>query len=89
MNIKPFKKTEEPAKPPVAKIRLGLLYASIWQRAADDNIFYTVSFERRYKDSQGNWQSTHSYSADDLLLLAKLADRAHTEIVKLQTGEAE
>jgi hypothetical protein len=81
--------TTETAKPPVAKLRLGLLNASIWQRTTDKGAFYSVSFERRYKDGQGNWQSTHSYDAGDLLVLAKLADQAHTKIVELQTGEAE
>ena len=82
-------KTDETAKPPVARLRFGLLSASIWQRTNEDNVFYSVSFERRYRDSQGNWQSTHSYNTDELLLLAKLADRAHTEIVNLQTGGAD
>lgn len=76
----------EPAKPPIAKLRLGLIFANIWQRATDDDVFYSVSFERRYRDSQGNWQSTHSYNPDDLLLLSKLADRAHTEVTNLRAG---
>ena len=81
--------TTEPAKPPVAKLRLGLLNASIWQRTTDKGAFYSVSFERRYKDNEGKWQSTYSYDAGDLLLLAKLADQAHSKIVELQTGAAE
>lgn len=89
MNTKTEAKTRETAQPPVARLRLGLLNASIWQRTSDDNVFYSVSFERRYRDAQGNWQSTHSYNADDLLLLAKLADRAHTEIIRHQNGEAD
>ena len=46
-------------------------------------------FERRYRDNDGNWQSTHSYNVDDLLILAKLADQAHTEITKLRSGGAD
>jgi hypothetical protein len=74
------------AKPPVAKLRIGLINANIWQRTTDEDVFYSVSFERRYRDSEGNWQSTHSYNAEDLLVLAKLADQAHTEILNLRTG---
>ena len=81
--------TAEPAKPPVAKLRLGLLNASIWQRKTDMSTFCSVSFERRYKDNQGAWQSTSSYDAENLLLLANLADQAHSKIVELQTGAAE
>ena len=86
MNTNTQTKSAEAAKPPIAKLRLGLIYANIWQRTTDEDAFYSVSFERRYKDAQGNWQSTHSYNADDLLLLAKLADQAHTEIAKIRAG---
>ncbi len=80
-------KSNEAGKPPVAKLRLGLINASIWQRTtSESDTFYSVSFERRYKDAQDNWQSTHSYNADDLLVLAKLADQAHTEIAKIRAG---
>jgi len=81
--------TTETAKPPVAKLRIGLLNASIWQHTTDKGAFYSVNFERRYKDSEGKWKSTYSYDAGDLLVLAKLADQAHTKIVELQTGEVE
>ena len=73
-------KTGEPAKPPVAKLRIGLINASIWQRTTDKGNFHSVSFERRYKDAAGNWQTTHSFDASDLLALAKLADQAHTNL---------
>ena len=69
------KKTQstEPAKPPVAKLRLGLINASIWERVTEKGTFHSVTFERRYRDAEGNWHSTHSYEASDLLLLAKLS----------------
>jgi hypothetical protein len=78
----------ETAKPPVAKLRLGLINASIWDRTTDNGTFHSVTFERRYRDSKGNWHSTHSYDASDLLTLSKLADQAHTEINRLQSAEA-
>ena len=82
-------KARETQKPPVAKLRIGLINANIWQRVTDEDAFYSVSFERRYRDNDGNWQSTHSYNADDLLILAKLADKAHTEIMNLRAGITE
>ena len=82
-------KQAETAKPPVAKLRIGLISASIWERKTDKGAFHSVTFERRYKDSAGEWQSTHSYDSDDLLVLAKLADQAHTEIQKLRPAKAE
>jgi hypothetical protein len=84
------KKTQstDSAKPPVAKLRLGLINASIWERATENSTFHSVTFERRYRDAKGEWHSTHSYDVSDLLTLAKLADHAHTEINRLLTSEA-
>ena len=76
------------AQPPVAKLRIGLMTASIWQRKTETATFHSVTFERRYRDAQGAWQTTHSYDGGDLLVLAKLADQAHTRITQL-AGEAE
>jgi hypothetical protein len=75
----------ETAKPPVAKLRLGLINASIWERVTEKGNLYSVTFERRYRDAKGEWHSTHSYDAGDLLVLAKLADQAHTKLADLQT----
>ena len=80
-------KTGESAKPPVAKLRIGLLSASIWERSTDSGKFYTVTFERRYRDGAGNFKTSHSYDALDLLALAKVADLAHSKIIELQTAE--
>jgi hypothetical protein len=78
----------ESAKPPVAKLRIGLINATIWERATESGKFHSVTFERRYRDGNGDWHSTHSYDASDLLSLAKLADQAHTEINRLRSAEA-
>lgn len=75
---------KETAKPPVAKIRVGLITASIWERTGDNGTFHNVTFDRRYRDKEGNWKSTASYNADDVLALAKAADLAHTKILELQ-----
>jgi len=80
--------TTAKAQPPVAKIRVGLVTASIWERQGDAGTFYTVSFERRYRDSEGQWQTAHSYDASDLLALAKAADLAHSKIIEAQAEEA-
>jgi hypothetical protein len=91
MSLKNTKKTEtEPKKPPAGKVRVGLISASIWDNETEKGTFYNVTFERRYRDGDGNWHSTHSYGAGDLLELAKCADLAHTKIVEAQqNGNAE
>ena len=81
-----MKTTKTKNNKPTLYLRLGLIYANIWDRCIKDNIFYSVTFERRYRDKAGNWQSTESYNAEDLLVLAKLADQAHTKIIELRAG---
>jgi hypothetical protein len=70
-------------KPPVAKIRIGLLTATIWERITDNGAFYSATFERRYRDANGDWHGTQSFDKSNLLTLAKLADQADTEIARL------
>ncbi|MEQ1883702.1 MAG: hypothetical protein ABL967_01480 [Bryobacteraceae bacterium] len=76
----------ESAKPPVAKLRIGLLSASIWERTTDNGTFYSVTFERRYRDAKGDWHGTQSFDKSNLLTLAKLADQADSEIARLITS---
>ena len=74
---------------PAAKVSVGLQTASIWKNESEGRAFYNVTFDRRYRDSEGNWKSTSSYGRDDLLALAKLADLAHTKVLELQNGPGE
>ena len=72
------------ANPPVAKIRVGLVTANIWERPLENGAFYSVTFERRYRHNDGNWHTAHSFAAHDVLAVAKAADLAHTRILELQ-----
>ncbi len=76
------------AKPPVDKIRIGLMTATIWERPSENSMFYSVTFERRYRDAKGEWHSSHSYDAADLLAFSKLADQAHSRIIELKNAKA-
>jgi len=85
MNVR-TKTSKQATKAPVAKLQVQLLQAAVWEQQVNDGTAYSVSFERRYRDAEGNWHSTHSYNANDLLALAKLADLAHTEIARLRAA---
>ncbi len=65
---------------PAGKINLYPVSAAIWRKETDKGVFYSVTFEKTYKDSSGKWQSTSSFSESDLLLVAKAANLAHDEI---------
>ena len=69
------------------EVRLGGIKAAIWQNQTEAGVRYNVTFERLY-NQDGEWRSTSSFGRDDLLLLGKVADQAHTWIIEPETAEA-
>ena len=67
-------------KLPVKTFRLGRIKAAVWENETDQKKFFNVSFARTYVDDAKNFHDTDSYGRDDLPLVAKLADQAHTFI---------
>ena len=65
---------------PVKTLRLGRIKAAVWENSADQRTFYNVTFVRSYVDEEKKWHDSDSFGRDDLLLLSKLADQAHTFI---------
>lgn len=65
---------------PVKTLRLGRIKAVIWENGADQRTFYNVTFARTYMDDEKKFHDSDSFGRDDLLLVAKLADRAHSFI---------
>ena len=74
-------------KKPAAKISIHPVSAAIWRNQNQKGVFYSVTFERSYKDDAGKWQTSSTFNTNDLLLLAKVADQAHSEIVKLRVND--
>lgn len=72
-----------PKLKPVHEIRLGRVKAAFWEHPSDEpdrppNV--TVTFSRLYKNEEGQWRSSSGFFKQDLLLLAKLADAAHSHV---------
>lgn len=66
---------------PVHEVRLGSVKASIWENTVGDNTLHKVTLTRSYKDRESNqWKNTESFGRDDLLVVAKVADQAHSWI---------
>lgn len=61
---------------PAYKFKIGLITATIW----DNGGFYSVDISRAYKTQEGDWRATSSFSHNDLLNVAKCAERAETWI---------
>lgn len=65
---------------PVHEVRLGRIRAAIWENRTENGPRHNVTLSRLYKDEQDDWRDSDSFGRDDLLVLAKVADLAHTWI---------
>jgi hypothetical protein len=68
------------ASKPVHKIRSGAIEVAIWRNESEKGPWFSVTMSRSYKKDEA-WKQADSYGTDDLLLLAKLLDLAHTWIL--------
>ncbi len=71
---------------PAHEIRLGAVKAAIWKNQGSHGIRHTVTVCRLYKDGD-QWGTTESFGRDDLLLLGKVLNLAHTWICEQGTHE--
>jgi hypothetical protein len=66
---------------PVHELRLGRIKAAIWANETDSGIRHNVTLSRLYKpEGEDAWQDSTSFGRDDLPLVAKVAEMAHTWI---------
>ena len=68
-----------PKDKPAHEVRLGSIKATIWKNDTEKGVRYNTTVSRLYRDGE-NWKSTDSFGRDDLLLVAKVADKAHSWI---------
>ena len=67
---------------PAHEVRIGAVKAAIWRNDTSNGFRYNTTFSRLYKDKEDDqWKSTDSFGRDDLLVLAKVADEAHSYII--------
>ncbi len=64
---------------PVHEIRLGRIKGAIWANETQTGIRHNVTFQRIYKEAD-EWRQSDSFGRDDLPLVQKVADLAHTWI---------
>ncbi len=73
---------DEAKNPPIKKFRVGAVSANIWERQTDKGTFHNVSFERFYKDDDGNPKSSNSFGLEDFYSLELVAGMAKTFLTK-------
>lgn len=64
---------------PAHEIRLGTIKATIWRNDIENGVRYNTTLSRIYRDGD-QWKNTESFGRDDLLLVAKVANEAHSWI---------
>jgi hypothetical protein len=64
---------------PVHEIRMGRIRAAIWENDTTNGKRHNVSLSRIYKDGEV-WKDSSSFGRDDLPLVMKVSDVAHTWI---------
>ena len=72
-------------KQPVHEIRFGLIKACIWQNQTRSGDRHNVTFTRLFRDGDV-WRESSHFGRDDLLMLAKVSDLAHTWIFQQGNG---
>ena len=77
---------------PVAKFRAGQVSSAVWENqiqvkgAAVTVLKATV--QRRYKDRDGNWQSSGSFSRNEIPLAIYCLEKAFDAIITIQKEES-
>jgi hypothetical protein len=81
-------KMSETKNQPILRVDCYPIVAAIWRNEnAEGEAFYSATFERKYKDKEGKHRSSGNFSASDLLLLAKAADLAHTQMLGFRESD--
>lgn len=74
---------EEPRRP-IQEFRLGRIKAAVWANETQLGTRYSVTIVRLFKDDgEAAWRTSTAFNRDDLPLVAKVADLAHTYIFGL------
>lgn len=72
-------RSESRGNPPAHEIRMGRIKATIWENSTEVGIRHNVTLSRLYREGDA-WRDSTSFGRDDLPLVAKVADLAHSWI---------
>ena len=67
-------------KPTVIKVGRGIR-AKLWRNKNKNGEWFNITISRVYKDSEDQFQESDSFSRDDLLQVAFVAQKAFDQIV--------
>ncbi|MEQ1824684.1 MAG: hypothetical protein ABL921_02015 [Pirellula sp.] len=72
---------------PVHEVRMGRIKAAIWENDTQNGARHNVTISRLYRDGE-QWKDSGSFGRDDLPLVAKVVDQAHSWIFENSNGSS-
>jgi hypothetical protein len=84
---------EKEKNPPIKKFKAGAISAAVWENQAQNNkgeviSFKSISFDRNYKDANGEWQKTNSLRTSDIPKAVLVLSKAY-EFLALNSPETD
>ncbi len=73
---------------PVHEIRIGRIRATIWENESTSGTWHNVTLSRIYKEGN-EWKDSTGFGRDDLPIVAKVADQAHSWIYANRSSQTE
>lgn len=76
---------------PEKKFNAGAISVSVWknQTKDKDREFFTISFDRKYKDQDGTWKNSNSLRLNDLPKATFALQQAYEYLLTAPKGAAE
>ena len=65
------------ANQPIYTKRLNRIEVAVWKNETDDAIWHNITFQRSYRDNDGNIQTCSHFRMDDLPAVAFLSAKAY------------
>jgi hypothetical protein len=79
--INKFSENSAKLNKPEIKFRAGGIAATVWKNQSKEGEYRTVSFERSYKDKEGQWKTTSSLRLNDLPKACVVLNKAFEHLV--------
>jgi hypothetical protein len=77
---------------PVAKFKAGQVSSALWENEITVNgrkvTMLKASVQRRYKDKDGQWKSSSSFSRNEIPMAIYCLQKAFDKIIEAQIGES-
>ena len=77
---------------PVAKFKAGQVSSAVWENEIEVKgnavTILKATVQRRYKDKGGNWQSSSSFSRNEIPLAIYCLEKAFDAIITIQKEES-